>query len=95
MKAKRIIRIGTRNSALARWQADWVAKQLRGAGHAAELVAITTSGDESVRSPDAGDEIGIWARSRGTGTARSRRFSALRMRGTDVLSGGRLIEMIR
>jgi hydroxymethylbilane synthase len=39
------IRLGTRASALARWQAEWVAARLREAGHAVELVFITTSGD--------------------------------------------------
>ena len=40
------LRLGTRASALARWQADWVAHQLRAAGVEVELVPITTSGDE-------------------------------------------------
>lgn len=39
------IRIGTRASALARWQAGWVAESLSAAGHAVELVPITTRGD--------------------------------------------------
>jgi hydroxymethylbilane synthase len=39
------LRLGTRGSALARWQADWVAGQLRQAGLAVELVPITTQGD--------------------------------------------------
>lgn len=39
------IRLGTRSSALARWQADWVATQLRAAGHEVELVPIVTHGD--------------------------------------------------
>jgi hydroxymethylbilane synthase len=40
------LRIGTRGSALARWQADWVAAQLRSAGINVELVLITTRGDQ-------------------------------------------------
>jgi hydroxymethylbilane synthase len=40
-----IIRLGTRASALARCQADWVAGQLRALGLDVELVPITTSGD--------------------------------------------------
>ena len=39
------IRLGTRGSALARWQADWVAGQLRGLGIEVALVPITTAGD--------------------------------------------------
>lgn len=39
------IRLGTRASALARWQADWVAEQLRGLGVDVELVPISTTGD--------------------------------------------------
>ncbi|MCE5267535.1 MAG: hydroxymethylbilane synthase [Planctomycetaceae bacterium] len=39
------IRIGTRASALARWQAEWVAAQLRQRGNEVELVLITTAGD--------------------------------------------------
>ena len=40
------IRIGTRGSQLARWQADWVATRLRDLGVDVELVMITTRGDQ-------------------------------------------------
>jgi hydroxymethylbilane synthase len=40
-----LIRLGTRASALARWQADWVAGELRALGVEVELLPITTSGD--------------------------------------------------
>ncbi len=40
-----VVRLGTRASALARWQADWVAARLRDAGHLVEMVLITTEGD--------------------------------------------------
>ena len=43
------IRIGTRASALARWQANWVAAQLSSAGVEVELVLITTKGDAQTR----------------------------------------------
>ncbi|QDU95415.1 hydroxymethylbilane synthase [Lignipirellula cremea] len=43
--AARPLRLGTRRSALARWQADWVAEQLRQAGVLVELEYITTEGD--------------------------------------------------
>ena len=39
------LRIGTRASALARWQADWVSQQLRLLGVGVELVLISTQGD--------------------------------------------------
>lgn len=39
------IRLGTRTSALARWQAEWVAARLEALGLAVELVPITTTGD--------------------------------------------------
>lgn len=41
------IRLGTRGSALARWQADWVAGMLREAGVEVEMVLITTRGDQT------------------------------------------------
>lgn len=40
-----VLRLGTRASALARWQADWVAARLQQAGVAVEMVLITTQGD--------------------------------------------------
>lgn len=49
-------RIGTRASALAQWQAHWVADQLQLAGVETELVLISTSGD---RQQDAIGTIGI------------------------------------
>ena len=44
------IRIGTRGSQLARWQAEWVAAELTRYGHAVELVTIATRGDISTAS---------------------------------------------
>jgi hydroxymethylbilane synthase len=45
------LRIGTRGSQLARWQAEWVAEQLRRDGQRVELVEIATHGDrEQTRS---------------------------------------------
>lgn len=43
--ASRPLRIGTRASALARWQSDWVADELVKAGAEVEIVEITTRGD--------------------------------------------------
>ncbi len=48
------IRIGTRASQLARWQASWVAGQLRALGARVELVEITTRGDTQQQGPIAG-----------------------------------------
>jgi hydroxymethylbilane synthase len=50
---KAMIRIGTRGSDLARWQANWVAEQLRGLhpGLIVELVEIKTQGDHDRNSP--------------------------------------------
>jgi hydroxymethylbilane synthase len=47
------IRIGTRGSRLARWQAEWVADRLRGLhpGLTVELVEIKTQGDRDRNSP--------------------------------------------
>lgn len=39
------LRLGTRSSPLARWQAEWVAARLAEQGTAVELVPITTQGD--------------------------------------------------
>ena len=41
------LRLGTRGSALARWQAEWVSAQLQSLGVDVELILITTQGDAS------------------------------------------------
>lgn len=41
----RILRLGTRASRLARWQAEWVGQRLGAAGHQCRLVEIRTTGD--------------------------------------------------
>src|SRR6187401_2829439 len=50
------LRLGTRGSQLARWQAEWVAGELRRLGHAVELVEIATHGDVDRARPI--EEIG-------------------------------------
>jgi hydroxymethylbilane synthase len=45
------LRIGTRASALARWQAESVQAQLAALGCTAELVLIRTSGDQDRQTP--------------------------------------------
>jgi hydroxymethylbilane synthase len=47
----RTFRIGTRGSKLARWQSDWVAAQLTGAGVSVQIVEIATQGDLQQHGP--------------------------------------------
>ena len=44
--SNRIVKIGTRASKLALWQADYVADLLKKAGLASEIVQIDTKGDQ-------------------------------------------------
>ena len=48
MKTSDYIRVGTRGSKLAHWQAEWIAQQIRERNIDVELVTITTQGDENV-----------------------------------------------
>jgi hydroxymethylbilane synthase len=50
------LRIGTRGSRLALWQAHAVADRLRAAGTASEIVVIRTTGDRSQTGPVSGDD---------------------------------------
>jgi hydroxymethylbilane synthase len=45
------IRIGTRGSQLALWQANWVADQLRQRGATVDIIEISTAGDRDQRDP--------------------------------------------
>ncbi len=45
------LRLGTRASPLARWQADWVAGELRRLGHDVVLVPLSTRGDQQRDAP--------------------------------------------
>lgn len=47
----KIIRIGTRDSELALWQANTVAKQLNDLGHKTEIVAVKSQGDIILDKP--------------------------------------------
>lgn len=47
----RSIRIGTRNSALALWQAREVARQLQNSNYLTEIVPIVSSGDKNLNQP--------------------------------------------
>lgn len=44
------IKIGTRNSPLAMWQAERVASQLQTLGHKTELVPVVSTGDKTYNS---------------------------------------------
>jgi hydroxymethylbilane synthase len=50
------IRIGSRGSQLALWQANHIAAQLREAGHAVEIEVIRTTGDRMQQPESAGSE---------------------------------------
>ncbi len=45
------LRLGTRSSPLARWQADWVAARLQERGVTVEMVLISTQGDQQQSGP--------------------------------------------
>jgi hydroxymethylbilane synthase len=51
MTTVRKIRLGTRASALARWQAEWTAARLRALGVEVEILLLRTSGDEQQTGP--------------------------------------------
>lgn len=50
MSTPAVLRLGTRRSALATTQSEWVAQRLRDNGHEVELVEIVTEGDVSTAS---------------------------------------------
>jgi hydroxymethylbilane synthase len=56
------IRIGTRQSPLALWQANYVSEQLRSHGHEVELVKITTTGDVSTTPLGASGGVGLFTK---------------------------------
>jgi hydroxymethylbilane synthase len=56
------LRIGTRGSDLARWQAQWVAAQLRRRGVEVELVPIVTTGDQQQGAIEAIGGLGIFTK---------------------------------
>jgi len=56
-----LIRLGTRGSALARWQAQWVAGQLQKRGIEVQQVIIVTSGDRH-RGPIGGEARGAFTK---------------------------------
>ena len=56
------MRIGTRQSALALWQANHIAQGLRKAGHEVELVKITTTGDTTTTPLGQGGGVGLFTK---------------------------------
>ncbi len=57
-----MLRLGTRKSALARWQAEWVAARLRELGVDVELVPITTAGDRQQEFSQAIEGQGVFTK---------------------------------
>jgi hydroxymethylbilane synthase len=56
------LRLGTRASALARWQANWVAAQLRQRGIDVQLTPITTTGDRQLGTIEAIGAQGVFTK---------------------------------
>ncbi len=56
------LRLATRGSALARWQAEWTAQRLGQLGHECELVIVSTSGDRFQGPIDANTPQGLFTR---------------------------------
>jgi len=56
------LRIGTRGSALARWQAEWIAAELTLLGHAVQLVPIKTQGDVTTGSLKQSGGVGLFTK---------------------------------
>ena len=56
------LRLGTRASALARWQAEWVAAQLRQRGIEVELTPIATTGDRRLGAIEAIGGQGVFTK---------------------------------
>ena len=57
-----MIRIATRRSPLARWQAEWVAKSLQAKGHDVQLVLLTSEGDTNTGVIDGSQAVGLFTK---------------------------------
>ncbi len=57
-----LIRLGTRQSPLARWQADFVASQLRHLGAEVEMIPIITAGDISTTPLGESGGVGLFTK---------------------------------
>jgi hydroxymethylbilane synthase len=62
MASPSLLRLGTRGSALARWQANWVADQLRQREVNVEIILISTTGDTRVGPLSAGGSPGLFTK---------------------------------
>lgn len=56
------VRIATRKSPLALWQAKWVAGELAAQGYECELVPLTSNGDSDLRPITSSTEIGLFTK---------------------------------
>lgn len=56
------IRLATRKSPLALWQAQWVAEQLRLLGYNCELVPLTSEGDHDLRPITSASGVGLFTK---------------------------------
>ncbi len=56
------LRIATRKSPLALWQANWVASELLARGFACELVPLTSVGDSDLRPITSATEVGLFTK---------------------------------
>ena len=57
-----MLKIATRKSPLARWQADWVADRLRTFGHDVELILMTSEGDVHQQAIDGKQTVGLFTK---------------------------------
>ena len=62
MSAPQPLRLGTRGSALARWQANWVASQLQDQGTEVSIILISTTGDRQSGPLTAGGSPGLFTK---------------------------------
>ncbi len=61
--SSQVLRLGTRGSKLARWQADYVAAQLKDLGHEVEIIEIKTQGDRQQVGPiEAIGTVGVFTK---------------------------------
>lgn len=56
------IRLATRKSPLALWQAQWVADQLQALGYTCELVPLTSEGDHDLRPITSASGVGLFTK---------------------------------
>lgn len=56
------IRIATRKSPLALWQANWIAGELGALGYACDLVPLTSLGDSDLRPITSATEVGMFTK---------------------------------